>query len=67
MSRSAHGAAGTQRFTFRRMNGESGQTSVEYALVLALIAIALVTALVAINGPFTNFVTGLASKIAGLD
>jgi Flp pilus assembly pilin Flp len=48
------------------MNSESGQTAVEYAAVLALIAVVLVAALAAINGPFASFVSNLASQIAGL-
>jgi Flp pilus assembly pilin Flp len=55
-----------QGFTVPRMKSESGQTSVEYALVLALVAIALGGALVALNVPFANFVGDLADQIAGV-
>jgi Flp pilus assembly pilin Flp len=48
------------------MTNESGQTSIEYALILSLVAIVLVGALVAINGPFGNFVSGLAGEISSL-
>jgi Flp pilus assembly pilin Flp len=48
------------------MTNESGQTSIEYALILSLVAIVLVGALVAINGPFGNFVNDLASAISSL-
>jgi Flp pilus assembly pilin Flp len=55
-----------QRITVRRMKSESGQTSIEYALVLSLVAIALVGALAGLNGPFGSFVSDLADTIAGL-
>ena len=48
------------------MKSESGQTSIEYALVLTLVAIALVGALAGLNGPFGSFVSDLADTIAGL-
>lgn len=48
------------------MTNESGQTSVEYAIVLSLVAIALVVSLVAINDPFANFVSDLADQIKSL-
>jgi Flp pilus assembly pilin Flp len=56
----------TQLSTVRRMTSETGQTTVEYALVLLLVAIALVASLVALNVPFEDFVGNLADRIAGL-
>jgi Flp pilus assembly pilin Flp len=66
MSRSAHGAPEGPPVRSAAMTSESGQTSIEYALILSLVALVLVAALVAINGPFASFVSDLASSIAGL-
>jgi Flp pilus assembly pilin Flp len=49
------------RFDFR---DEEGQTAVEYALVIALVAFAIVTALALMPGdPFGSFWTSVKTKL----
>jgi Flp pilus assembly pilin Flp len=44
---------------------ETGQTSVEYALVLALVALAFALALGGLSGPFSDLATKIANAISG--
>jgi len=44
---------------------ETGQTSVEYALVIALVGLALALGLHALDVPFTGLATKIANAISG--
>jgi Flp pilus assembly pilin Flp len=78
MGRSAHGRArcvrlGSPRRSKNRDQGwqmpestnETGQTSVEYALVLALVALVFALALGGLTGPFSDLATKIANAITG--
>jgi Flp pilus assembly pilin Flp len=43
---------------------ESGQTSIEFALVLALVAIVLAGSVVALNAPFASYVGKIAALLS---
>jgi Flp pilus assembly pilin Flp len=58
-------AAG-RRTTVRNMANESGQTNVEYALVLSLVGIVLAGSLVALNVPFGDLVNSIVDQITSL-
>ena len=45
-------------------NNESGQTSIEFALVLALVAIVLAVSVVALNAPFASYVGKIAASLS---
>jgi Flp pilus assembly pilin Flp len=45
------------------MNNETGQTSTEYAVVLAFVALVIVLSLGAVLGPFGDFVTKIVETI----
>ena len=42
----------------------SGQTSIEFALVLLLVAIALAVSVVALNVPFADYVAKIAASLS---
>ena len=50
---------------FRAMRDEKGQTAVEYALVLVLVALVLATALAALDGSLDNVVTDITTALGG--
>jgi hypothetical protein len=47
------------------IRSETGQTTTEYAFVLALVVLVLATAVVAMNLPFADLVSRLATTITG--
>ena len=49
----------------RAMRDEKGQTAVEYALVLVLVALVLATALAALDGSLDNVVTDITNTLSG--
>jgi Flp pilus assembly pilin Flp len=48
------------------MTNESGQTNVEYALVLSLVGVVLAGSLVALNVPFGDLVNSIVDQITSL-
>ena len=48
----------------RLLRDESGASTVEYALVLALLAMATITALTALSGAITSRLQSLSSQLA---
>jgi pilus assembly protein Flp/PilA len=50
----------------RLVRDENGQTLVEYALILALVSLALVAALTGISGALTRAFGAIASTLSGL-
>ena len=50
--------------TFRR--DEEGQSMVEYALIIGLVAIALVTVLEALTGGLKGVITSITTTLTGL-
>jgi len=49
--------------TLNLRNGERGQAMVEYALVLALVAVLCVAALTALNGGISNTLNSVTSNL----
>ena len=53
-----------ERWIVRRLRREEGQGLVEYALIIALVAIALVVALTGLKDGITNTFTSITSNLA---
>jgi pilus assembly protein Flp/PilA len=51
------------KFFNRFMNDESGATAIEYGLIAALIAVAIIAALTTLSGKLTSTFTGIAGKL----
>jgi pilus assembly protein Flp/PilA len=47
----------------RFLKDESGATAIEYGLIAALIAVAIVTALTALGGQLSTTFTGITTKL----
>ena len=45
------------------MRSQKGQSLVEYALILALVAIVVITALTTLGGHVTNSMSGVSAKL----
>jgi Flp pilus assembly pilin Flp len=58
--------SGMRATTVRNMTNESGQTNVEYALVLSLVGVVLAGSLVALNVPFGDLVNRIVDQITSL-
>ena len=51
------------KFVSRFLKDESGATAIEYGLIAALVAVALVTALTAMSTQLQNTFQGIATKL----
>lgn len=51
------------KFVTRFMNDESGATAIEYGLIVALIAVVIITAVTTIGGKLNNAFTTVGSKL----
>ena len=51
------------KFVTKFMNDESGATAIEYGLIVALIAVVIVTAVTTLGGKLNGAFTTVASKI----
>jgi pilus assembly protein Flp/PilA len=48
---------------FARLQGDQGATAVEYALLVALIAVAIIAAVTALGGGLNNLFTNVKSSL----
>jgi Flp pilus assembly pilin Flp len=56
---------GDQGWKMHATRAETGQTSVEYVLVLALVALVFILALSGLTVPFGHLATQIANMVAG--
>ena len=55
-----------EKITYFLINREKGATAVEYALIVALIAVAMILGVTALGGGIGTAFTNIAAKISGV-
>lgn len=53
------------KFVSRFINDESGATAIEYGLIAALMAVAIITCLTAFGGPMKTAFTNIGTTMSG--